>query len=211
MELISFALCPFAHRTHIMLLQKGLQFSVTFIDLKNKPEWFLKLNPLGKVPVLKTRHQGKDVVIFESAVINTYLDTLSQPPLLHPNPLERAIESGLIEVGGAAIFNLKNFRQAASLEEKSSAKEEFFKKMRWLQIHKAKGKYFRGESFSIMDVSFAPLFVQAFLVPEISEDPQWELLWEVRAWGEQLTELPVVKDSMVSDYKERFQSLGKRR
>jgi glutathione S-transferase len=28
------------------------------IDLDNKPDWFLKISPLGKVPVLAGRRQG---------------------------------------------------------------------------------------------------------------------------------------------------------
>jgi glutathione S-transferase len=57
-----------------------------FVDLQNKPEWFLKLSPLGKVPVL----QVGDKVIFESSVILEYIDESYGPTLLPKTPLERA-------------------------------------------------------------------------------------------------------------------------
>ena len=53
-----------------MLSEKKIAFEVTEIDLKNKPACSLKVSPYGKVPVLL--HDGE--VIYESAVINEYLD-----------------------------------------------------------------------------------------------------------------------------------------
>jgi glutathione S-transferase len=34
-------------------------FDMEFIDLKEKPEWFVKLSPTGKVPILKVDDYGK--------------------------------------------------------------------------------------------------------------------------------------------------------
>lgn len=65
-ELISFKTCPFVQRSVITLKEKGIDFKTTYIDLAEKPAWFLAISPLGKVPVLKIG----DEVLFESAVIN---------------------------------------------------------------------------------------------------------------------------------------------
>ena len=48
-ELISFKLCPFVQRSVITLLKKGVEFKITYVDLANKPDWFLAISPLGKV------------------------------------------------------------------------------------------------------------------------------------------------------------------
>jgi glutathione S-transferase len=37
-ELISFDLCPFVQRSVITLLEKGVDFKLTYIDLANKPD-----------------------------------------------------------------------------------------------------------------------------------------------------------------------------
>jgi len=54
-------------------------FEITYIDLACKPVWFLKLSPLGKVPLIKV----DDTVRFESAVIAEYLDDFYSSHL-HP-------------------------------------------------------------------------------------------------------------------------------
>ena len=48
---------------------KKVEFDVTYVNLRDKPEWFLKLSPHGKVPVL----QVGDEVLFESNAIVRYL------------------------------------------------------------------------------------------------------------------------------------------
>ena len=52
LTLISHHLCPYVQRAAIALLEKGVDFERKNIDLANKRDWFLKLSPLGKVPVL---------------------------------------------------------------------------------------------------------------------------------------------------------------
>ena len=67
LRLISFPLCPYVQRAAILLLEKGVEFERVDIDLANKPDWFLKLSPLGKVPVLVVEQDGREQVLFESA------------------------------------------------------------------------------------------------------------------------------------------------
>lgn len=87
LDLISSKSCPFAQRSRMVLLEKGVDFVFTEIDLDAKPDWFLEVSPYGKVPVL--RH-GR-AVIWESAVINEYLEEVfPEPPLLPREPAARA-------------------------------------------------------------------------------------------------------------------------
>ena len=62
MKIISAALCPYVQRSVILLKELGIEHDVEYIDLTNKPDWFFKLSPLGKVPVLV----HDDDVLFES-------------------------------------------------------------------------------------------------------------------------------------------------
>ena len=61
-RLISFALCPYVQRAAIVLAEKGVTFERVNIDLANKPDWFLALSPLGKVPLLIVEADGREVV-----------------------------------------------------------------------------------------------------------------------------------------------------
>ena len=51
LKLISHKLCPYVQRAVIALSEKGVPFERIDIDLANKPDWFLKVSPLGKTPV----------------------------------------------------------------------------------------------------------------------------------------------------------------
>ena len=74
-RLISFALCPYVQRCVMTLREKEVAYDIDYIDLSDRPDWFVELSPLGKVPVLEvTRDDGSKVVLFESVVINEYLD-----------------------------------------------------------------------------------------------------------------------------------------
>ncbi len=71
----------------MVLLHKEILFDYTEIDLANKPDWFLAVTPYGKVPALKV----DDVTLYESAVINEYLDeAYPERCLLFGDPLKRA-------------------------------------------------------------------------------------------------------------------------
>lgn len=47
-ELISNHLCPYTQRAAIQLAEKGIAYERVYIDLANKPEWFLQVSPLGR-------------------------------------------------------------------------------------------------------------------------------------------------------------------
>ena len=48
------ATCPYAARTAFLLSVLEVPHEKVLIDLKDKPEDFLKVNPLGKVPSWRT-------------------------------------------------------------------------------------------------------------------------------------------------------------
>ena len=65
---------PNGYKVSIMLEELKLKYKVHRIDLgkqTQKEEWFLKLNPNGRIPVLKDNENNK--VIFESGAILYYL------------------------------------------------------------------------------------------------------------------------------------------
>jgi len=93
LKLVSFKACPFVQRVAITLQYKGIDYDIEYIDLGNPPEWFLAISPLKKVPLLIV----DGTVIFESAVINEYIDEV-YTPMLHPQDLlMKAINRSWIE------------------------------------------------------------------------------------------------------------------
>ena len=90
---------PNCQRVEIVLHEKGLPYDIVPISLRKKeqkkPE-FLKLNPYGKVPVIVDGEK----VLFESCIINEYLDEqYPNPPLMPKDPYKRARIRLLIDYG----------------------------------------------------------------------------------------------------------------
>src|SRR5262245_20431581 len=94
-ELVSNHLCPYTQRAAIQLAEKGLPFTRTYIDLANKPSWFLEISPLGKVPLLRL----PETVLFETAVICEFIeDAEPAKPMLPSVPVDRARHRGWCEL-----------------------------------------------------------------------------------------------------------------
>jgi len=41
-----------------VLQEKGIAFERIDVDLRDKPEWFLAMSPMGKVPLLQVLHDN---------------------------------------------------------------------------------------------------------------------------------------------------------
>ncbi|HIF51386.1 MAG TPA: glutathione S-transferase family protein [Thiotrichaceae bacterium] len=64
---------PFVWRVQLALEYKALAYETTTIEMskgENRLDWYLAMNPRGKVPVLK----DGDTIIYESIAILSYLD-----------------------------------------------------------------------------------------------------------------------------------------
>jgi glutathione S-transferase len=73
-------------RAVIAMRAKKVEFEVTYVNLRDKPEWFLEISPHGKVPVLKV----DDEILFESNAIAEFLDETVEPRLHPEDPIKRA-------------------------------------------------------------------------------------------------------------------------
>lgn len=83
LKLYDAANSPCGRRVRICLLEKGIPFEIHWINLglmDQKQEWYLKLNPNGLVPTLV----HGDKVVYESNVINEYIDQCFPGPKLMP-------------------------------------------------------------------------------------------------------------------------------
>ncbi|CAN1227796.1 Glutathione S-transferase DHAR3, chloroplastic, partial [Linum perenne] len=73
--------CPFCQKVLLTMEEKHVPYDMKLVDLTNKPEWFLKLSPEGKVPVVKL----EDKWVPDSDVITQSLEEkFPDPPLATP-------------------------------------------------------------------------------------------------------------------------------
>ncbi len=200
-ELISFKICPFVQRSVIVLNEKGQDYDITYIDLKNPPDWFKSISPLGKVPVLKVG----ETAIFESAVIMEYLDETT-PPSLHPaDPIKKAQNRAWIEFASTVIMDQFQMMMAKDEEGFNQKRNEVKTKLQQLE-QIITGPLFNGEDFTLVDAAYAPLFMRINFLESWTELGLLDGLPKVSIWSERLLAMDSVKNSTVPEIKDLFKS-----
>jgi len=199
-ELISFKLCPFVQRAIIILLEKAVDFEITYIDLEAPPSWFQSVSPLGKVPILK----AEGAVIFESAVISEYLEE-SYSPQLHPQtPLQRAHNRAWIEFGSELLFSQFRLYTATEESQITQHKQDIEKKLAFLETTVTHTPFFNGTSFSIVDATYAPLMMRFELLSRQFALDFYQQTPQIQAWAQALLGRETVKKSVVADFETLF-------
>jgi glutathione S-transferase len=200
LELISFKTCPFVHRAAITLTYKNVEHKITFIDLADPPDWFLEISPLQKVPVLKV----DDEVLFESAVINEYLDDITGTELQPKDALARAKNRAWIEVASNMLGNNYMMKMADDKENFEKFRDRLVSQMKRLEQRLGDGPWFNGDNFSLADTAFAPLFVHDAVADHKISVIDPETMPKVDAWAKKLMALPAVKNSVVPEFETLF-------
>jgi glutathione S-transferase len=160
-EIFSAAVCPFAQRSRMMLLQKQVDFEVTEIDLNNKPDNFLEISPYGKVPVIK--HGANRV--WESAIVNEYLEEVfPEPPMLPGDAGLRALARIWIDFANTkftpAFYKLLLSQDA---EAQQDWREEMTRHLGFIEKEalsklSGEGPFWFGQTLSLVDISYYPWF-----------------------------------------------------
>lgn len=201
LTLISFPTCPFVQRAVIALKEKNVAFEVIYIDLANKPDWFLAISPLGKVPLLKVERDGQEpAIVFESAVILEFLEETETARPLHPaDPLERAQHRSWIEFGSQLLGDLWKFSAAKDDAELAVARQGLVAKMERLE-GVISGPYFAGDKFSLVDTVFAPAFRQLDALDTVASTGVTLALPKISAWRLALASRPSVREAAPADF-----------
>ncbi len=205
-ELVSFDICPYVQRSVITLLHKKIEHKITFIDLEQTPEWFDQMSPLGKVPLLLVRDtpESEPTVLFESAIINEYIDEISPPRLVSEDPLTRARERAWVEVSSELLGSLYGVQIAQTAAERDEALREVWDLFPAIEKGVSGGKFFSPQGFSLVDTAFAPGFVRMLLLPGVDQAPEWKKFPKTHAWAKALVATPEVKNSMIPNFNERY-------
>ena len=197
-ELISFRLCPFVQRAVILLDYKEIEHKLTFIDLSNPPDWFRGVSPQGKVPVLRV---GGHTSVFESAVISEYLDEVTQPRLMPPEPLVRAINRSWIEYATAALLPLRDLTTVGTADELHRVMDGFRARLDPLDGVLGDGPFFNGTEPTLVDFAYAPMFARLeYFAKSLADLVPSERFAKIAAWSGALLGLAAVKRSIGDDF-----------
>jgi glutathione S-transferase len=172
-------------RVKIALAEKGLSWKGVTVSLARKeqkgPE-HLKRNPYGKIPVIEDDGQ----VLFESCIINEYLDEkYPNPPLMPKDPYLRG--RGRVVIDYALNYTHESYwalraemmkktpaRSESVLEEKRATLRNL---LPYLEEALGEKPYFLG-NFSLTDIAIVPRFLRmesygALPAPELPKLNAW--------------------------------------
>lgn len=166
-RIYSAQVCPFAQRTNMVLAEKGLTSELTEIDLADKPDWFGEISPYLKVPVLV---HGQDRV-YESAIINEYLEELyPEPGLMPKDAMARASVRIWIDYCDTkfipTFYKLllsQDEDKRAELRHTLLGQLEFIEQEGLAKLS-GHGPYWLGADLSLLDIAFYPFFERFVLM-----------------------------------------------
>ena len=172
-------------RVKIALAEKGLAWDGVTVSLAKKdqkrPE-HLRRNPYGKIPVIDD--DGK--ILFESCIINEYLDEkYPNPPLMPKDPFLRGRGRILVDYAlnylhepywtlRGEMLKKESERNAAVMDEK---RRTLRKLLEYLEEALGDKPYFLGD-FSLTDIAVIPRFLRmetygAMPAPTLPKLNQW--------------------------------------
>jgi glutathione S-transferase len=170
----------------MVLHEKGIDFDVHEVDLGNKSEEFLSVSPYGKVPVLVVNGTS----LYESNIVNEYLDEVSESPRLMPeNPEGRASARSWMAFADdyffPSIYRLRTGPQRGLSEEQiREAKEKLEDVLSRLERQLEGRQYLAGE-FTLADIAHAGNFHRLRSLAEGGDVPLHKYP-SVMAWMERV-------------------------
>lgn len=205
-RLTSFPLCPYVQRALIVLAEKDVPFERVDIDLANKPDWFNKLSPLGKVPVL----EADDNILFESQVIAEYLDEITDGSLHPEDPLQKAKHRAWIEFASQTLGVLWGLYTAQTQETFEQKRIELEEKLQRV-ANEAAGPYFAGDKFHLVDGVWATVFRYIGVYEKHVDFDFYQGSEKLRTWHNKVLSRQSVIDAVPGDYEAELLAFTQRK
>jgi glutathione S-transferase len=165
MKILEFTQAPNPRRVRVFLAEKGLQVPFEQVNIgaadNRKPD-FLKINPMGGVPVLQL---DDGTYIAESVAICRYFEDIKPEPNLMGKD---AKEKGVIEMWNRRMefeilmMTAGSFRNTSDFfkgripqvpEYGAICKEAALKRLEWLDSELANRKFIAGDRYTIADIT----------------------------------------------------------
>ncbi|MEZ5596971.1 MAG: glutathione S-transferase family protein [Pseudomonadales bacterium] len=183
-------LSPFVRKVEAVLGEKGLPYDVEAVNILAKPDWFLAMSPLGRIPVLRDRRLGLDGVagtIPDSSAIAAFLEADAPVPGLYPKQafalgqatwLEEYADSELAMTIGMGIFRPLLLPRLQGKEPDVAAaratwREKLPRLFDYLERVLDGRIWFVGEALTIADIAVTCQLTSLRLVAGLPDARRW--------------------------------------
>jgi glutathione S-transferase len=185
----------------IVLRAKDVDFEVSYIDLLDKPDWFLKISPHAKVPVVVVDDQP----LFESNAIAEFLDEVVDPRLHPADPIKRARNRAWTDFTPDFARGLSGIYYKPNLDTLDDDLETARRRLDKLEEAIAEergndGPYFNGDTLCLVDAAYAPFLQRFDFVEKTLRTGLLDDFPLVRAWTEALLADAAVAGSVPPDF-----------
>jgi glutathione S-transferase len=196
----------------IVLRAKAVKFDVTYINLREKPDWFLKISPHGKVPVLDVDGQP----LYESNAIAEFLDETVKPQLHPADPIKRARNRAWTDFLPDFAKGLSGIYYTKSKDEVAEGVKAAPARVSKLEAAIARergndGPYFNGKELCMVDAGYAPFFQRFAIAESKLKTGLLDAFPLVKAWSKALLSTDAVTGSVAPEFDEAFVANLKRR
>jgi len=191
---------------------KKVAFEVTYVNLREKPDWFLAISPHGKVPVLKVDND----VLFESNAIAEFLDETVEPRLHPADLIKRARNRAWTDFAPDFASALNAIGYAKTREAVAEAVAKAPKALSRLEEALAKerghnGPYFNGDKLCLVDAAYAPFLQRFGLVEKLLRTGLLKDFPLVQAWSDALMANETVTGAVPDNFPQEFVANHRRR
>lgn len=177
-------LSPFVRKLRLCLAEKELDYQLEIVLPFNQPQWFVKLNPLGRIPALK----DGDLVLADSSVICQYIEDKYRnlTPLLGQNAeqhakvrwFEKYADYELAPLTTFTIFQnrvINPSMKKPSDEDavQSASNEKLPVHFDYLEQSLGEAEYFVGDTLSLADLAFACQIINMEYAGEELDGVRW--------------------------------------
>jgi glutathione S-transferase len=204
--LSSFVTCPWVQRAAIVLQEKKVPYDINYIDPDNRPEWFLKISPHSKVPVLQVDEKH---ALFESNAIAEFLDETAAPKLHPEDAMDRARNrawTDYVTTFSSAVTNALYSDSEEDFNAKVAKIPPVFQKLdEALALRGNNGPYFNGPKLSLVDAAYAPFLQRYTFMDRLKPVGIIDKYPRLKAWRDALLAAPAVKASTVPEIEQAWQ------
>ena len=203
MKIISFIICPFVQRVTALLEAKQQPYEIEYINLSDKPQWFLDISPNGQVPLLIT---DSGTALFESEAIIEYLDDISPPLQPEITPEQRALNrawSYLASKNYLVQCSTMRSPDESTLHQRTDQLKKAFTR---IETALGQGSFFKGKTLSNVDIAWLPLLHRAYI---ICEQTRYDMLTDhpkVQNWQKALIQTGLPGKSVSANFTNAFKN-----
>ena len=180
-------LSPFVRKVRLCLLEKGLDYQLEIVMPFTPPEWYLQLNPLGRIPAMK----DGDLCLADSSVICQYLEeSYEQTARLYGSDaveraqirwLEKYADYELAPLTTFGVFRNRVLKPSSGHpcnEEsvQSALTQKLPPHFDYLEGQLGTKPYFVGDQLSMADIAFACQLINMEHGGELIDANRWPAL-----------------------------------